>query len=218
MQPRDNSTSTNLIKEISILLESHGVEHNIEGEWAVPYGKLPAIRALSYPRDKSTLIEVDVLLEDERILNECFAGFTTGEEGIRDGLDNFCINSFHVLLAAFWNKNDPNQVMTETWEIEGESYTAYIGNFGTRGSIETNPTIPDDLFPSIETAIKKEKAIPATTWFRHFFCDVSGEQTFEALMNNDSWENGLNNLKSLPWVKSEGYYSVRNFLILRAVA
>jgi hypothetical protein len=63
-----------LVKELSDLIEAHEVPFHVEDEWVVPSSKLPAIRAKWYPREDNGLLEVDVLLEDERIINECFAG------------------------------------------------------------------------------------------------------------------------------------------------
>jgi hypothetical protein len=204
-----------LEKELSELMSAHEIQFHVENEWVVPSSKLPAIRATWYPREANGLLEVDVLLEDERIINECFAGIGSGRSGINDALQNFCVNSFHVLLASLWGLNDPDQVITECWKFDGKEYTAFIGNFGTRGSGEVNAEIPEGLFEVIEKTIKSEPLNGDLSWFRCFFCDVSGEQTFEALKNNEVWESGLSALKSLPWVKTNGYYSVRNFLILK---
>lgn len=204
-----------LENELSKLMAAHNVQFHVKNEWVVPFGKLPAIRATWYPRGSSGLLEIDVLLEDERIINECFAGIGLGREGINDALQNFCVNSFHVLLASLWGLEYPDQVMTESWSLGGKEYTAFIGNFGTRCSNEVDAKIPEGLFEEIEKAIKSEQFKDDLCWFRCFFCDVSGKQTFEALKNNEVWEPGVSALKSLPWVKTDGYYSVRNFLVLR---
>jgi len=92
---------------------------------------------------------------------------------------------------------DQDQVMSEKWSFHGKTYTVFIGNLGTRGSKGVNP--------------EQNKL----SWFRCFFCDVSGNQTFEALKNNEDWQPGLSALQSLPWLKTNGYYSVRNFLIIK---
>ena len=207
--------SITLEKELSELMLGHEIEVHVENEWVVPFCRLPAIRATWYPRGESGLLEIDVLLEDQRIINECFAGVGVGRSGLNDALQNFCVNSFHVLLASFWGLSDPDQVETECWNIEGKQYTAFIGNFGTRGSAEVDAEIPKNLFEVIEKAIKAEPPKDTLSWFRCFFCDVSGEQTFEALKNNEVWASGVSALQSLPWVKTKGYYSVRNFLVLR---
>jgi len=167
-----------LVKQLSELIGAHDVTYHLEDEWVVPYGKLPAIRATWFPRDQNGVLEVEVLIRDQLIINECFAGIGDGEVGMKDAFENFCINSLHVLLAAFWERNDPEQVTTEVWEISGRPYTAYIGNFGTRGSLEVSPDMPAGLFESIERAVKTESFDSESYWIRHFFCGVGGEQTF----------------------------------------
>ena len=58
-----------IVKSISELMGNHGVPYHTENEWVVPFGNLPAIRAIWYPREHNGLLEVDVLLEDKRIIN-----------------------------------------------------------------------------------------------------------------------------------------------------
>lgn len=204
-----------LAKELSGLFSAHEVPFHVQQGWIVPHGQLPAIRAIWFPREDSGVLEVETLLNDQRIINECFAGIGEGRNGVLDALQNFCVNTFHVLLAAFWDVNDPDQVTVENWNIKGEWYTAYVGNLGTRGSDGVEPHIPDGLLDSVEKIILDTYQDGGTSWYRVFFCNVSGDQTFEALKDNDVWEAGLSSLKALPWVKVDGYYSVRNFLIVR---
>ncbi len=212
----DTLEPVDLVQQLSDLMEAHDVPFHVENEWIVPYGQLPAIRATWFPRENTGRFDVDVLVRDGVILQECFAGFGAANVGIADGLQNFCTNSFHVLLAAFWDKNDPDQVTTERWLVGNKPYKAYIGNFGTRGSKDAEPSIPDGLFESIEKTVKLESLDHDCHWIRHFFCDVKGDQTFEVLLDNEHWQNGRESLMSLDWQKSGGYYSVRNFIVLRA--
>ena len=200
---------------ISELLQSHDVPFHTENEWVVPYGELPAIRSTWFQKETSGVFEVEVLLDGERIINECFSGLGVGKEGILNGLENFCVNSFHVLLAAFWKKHDSEQVEIENWLINGINYKAYIGNLGTRATKGVEASIPKNLFESLEKSIKNEALESEISWFRVFFGSVSGEFTFEALKENEVWENGISMLHAQPWEKPEGYYSVRNFIVLR---
>jgi len=199
-------------------MQAHGVACSTEREWVVPNGALPAIRASWFPRAGSGVLEVEVLLENKSVVNECFAGMGDGEAAIGDAFQNFTTNSFHVLLAAFWNINDPQQVTTANWTVSGKTFTAYIGNFGTRGSMGVTPTVPAELFPTIQRAVERESLSQGWHWVRHFFCDVKGAPTYEALLDNQPWQAGTDGLRSISWVKSTGYYSVRNFLVLRAAA
>ncbi|AJQ97799.1 hypothetical Protein YC6258_05771 [Gynuella sunshinyii YC6258] len=158
-----------LEKELSELMSAHEIPFQISNEWIVPLGKLPAIRAIWYPREQNGCLEVEVLLEDRRTVTESFAGIGSGRSAINDALHNFCVNSFHVLLASLWGQTDPDQVLIEHWHIDGKEYTAFIGNIGTRGSIETNATIPDGFFPVIAQVIKNESLNTNPSWFRCFF-------------------------------------------------
>ena len=104
--------------------------------------------------------------------------------------------------------------MIENWDINGKQYTAFIGNIGTRGSTGIDPCIPAGVFEAIEKAIRSEILEHRISWFRCFYCNISGDETFEALINNEIWEPGLNALKSLGWENKGGYYSIRNFVVL----
>ncbi|AUI88070.1 hypothetical protein BS333_17000 [Vibrio azureus] len=204
------------IKEyICELFKAHEVPFHTENEWIVPYGEFPAIRATWFQKEAIGVFEVEVLLDSGRIINECFAGFGVGKAGIINGLENFCANSFHVLLSAFWKKHEPEQVKTDNWLINGVKYNVYIGNLGTRTTNGVEASIPESLAESLEKAVKSETLESEISWFRIFFCSVSGEFTFEALKENEIWEKGISMLSTQPWEKTEGYYSVRNFIVLR---
>jgi len=202
--------------ELKRLFEAHGISCTVEDQWVVPNNTLPAIRALWYPRETSGRLEIHALLKDDVVIEECFAGLGDNDKAFADAFQNFMINSFHVLLAALWDKNDPEQVMTERWSIGGREFTAFIGNFGMRGSNGVCAKIPNELFPAIESAVKQATLQGDTHWVRTFFCNLNEEQTYEALMDNEDWELGISCLKKIPWEKCDGYYSVRNFLLLRA--
>ena len=150
------------------------------------------------------------------MIEECSAGIGEGAVGLHDALTNFTVNSFHVLLAALWNQNDETQVTTEDWSIGERQYTAFIGNFGTRGSEGVIADIPADLFVQVERAIKLDSLMGDLHWFRFFFCNVAGDRTFEALMDNETWDSGTRCLEGIQWADSMGYYSVRLFVVLRA--
>ena len=84
--------------------------------------------------EKTGRLDVDVLLEDERQLQEAFAGIGSGEDGLQDALRNFASNSFHVLLSALWGQAEEDQVMVESWEIGERRFEVHIGNLGLRGA------------------------------------------------------------------------------------
>jgi len=204
-----------LSKQIEQLFVAHEVPVEVEGEWIVPNGELPAIRSTWFPREESGRLDVEVLLPDERIVHECFAGIGAGQEGIKDALENFCINTFHVLLSALWHADVAEQATLETWHIQGKEYSVHIGNIGTRGSAGTEPAIAEGLLEAIEKAVKSSAIDHKIMWYRCFFYNLNEEHTFEALINNEVWDTGLEELQSLPWEKRTGYYSARHFIVVR---
>ncbi|OEZ60635.1 DUF6348 family protein [Duganella sp. HH105] len=198
------------------LFEGHGIECTIHNDWVVPNSELPALRATWFPGSASGRLDVQVIIREGVTIDECFAGIGEGEVGLNDALTNFTVNSFHVLLAALWNQNDETQVTTEDWSIGGRRFTAFIGNFGTRGSERVTADIPADLFAQLENVIKHDSLMGDLHWFRFFFCNVAGQRTFEALKDNEIWEAGACCLEGAQWADSMGYYSVRLFVALRA--
>ncbi len=97
-------------------------------------------------------------------------------------------------------------------------FEVHIGNLGLRGAEGKAPPLPAGLFPSIERAIRAEPLDARLHWFRHFFCAFGNQRTVEALFDNQPWEAGMQNLAALDWQDSQGYYSVRNFLMLKPLA
>lgn len=199
------------------LFEAHEIPFDTDEEWLLPNGHLPAVRASWYQKQNNGVFEVELLLEDGRIINECLAGEGIGEAGILSGLENFCVNSFHVLASAFWHKHYPDQVTLESWTINNVKYNAYISNFGTRASDGEKPHIPKGLFDSIKNVIKENGFESDISWFRFFFANVYGEFVYESLKENEIWDSGMAMLKSQPWSNLDAYYSIRNFIVLKSV-
>jgi len=202
------------VKFLSALFENHGLPCGIENDWVIPNSQLPALRARWFPPEPGKLfgvLSVEALLDGGILIEECFGGFDEN-----DGLANFTRNSFHVLLAALWGKNDPEQVRTEQWLVNKKNYTAYIGNFGTRAFKGSVVNIPDDLFSSIEKAIRLEPLSKNIHWFR-LYCNISSKNDFifEALKDNKPWENGMNCLKNISWKVNDRFYSIRLFILLQ---
>ncbi len=197
------------------LFESHGMHCSIDEDWVLPELSPHAIRADWHPLEKVGRLDVQVLVGDDFLIQESFAGNSNDEHGLRDALTSFTVNVFHVLLAVLWDQNDPEQISTESWSVGGNSYTAYIGNFSTRASKDVVAHIPESLFPRIAQEIQREPLQAKLHWFRFFFCNLAGEYTFEALRDNQDWSRGNEFLKEIQWQPSAGYYSVRLFIMLQ---
>jgi hypothetical protein len=200
------------------LLESHGLELTAHEDWLLPNGRLPAIRPLWFEEpDSAGRLDVQVLLDDERLAVESFAGVGTGPEALHDAIANLTINSLHVFLSALWGISLPEQVTVEDWEFSGVRRLVHIGNFGRHKFAGPDVPVPVELFPAIERALRSESLSPAHHWFRTYACHLPSQPfTLEALFDNQEWSAGAAALATVPWPESAQFYSVRNFIFIPA--
>lgn len=207
-----------VISLVQQLFDQHNISYQMEQDWLVPYGqfeKFPAVRVLWFPYEINGCLQVEVLHADSTLMIECFAGIGHGDEAILDGFQNFCANSFHVFAVAFWNLKHDDQVEIQKWKMQGEDYIAYIGCIGSREiDLDTKPVLPENWFESYIRKIKSEQMLNSVSWFRLFVADHKGHLTVEVLKNNDIWLEAQQGMAELDWIKSEAYYSIRNFIIL----
>ena len=78
-------------------------------------------------------LDIDVVLGEDRQIEESFAGTGIGESGCRDALQAFERNIFHVLLAACWYVTDERNLRIEAWSIGTRTWDVFIGPFTLRG-------------------------------------------------------------------------------------
>lgn len=207
----------NLNHQLKEILEAHGLPCTEHQDWLVPNNTLPLIMMTWYPRPdgESGVLQIDILIDKDTRVQECFGGFGAGSAGINNGIENFCQNSLHVILAAFWGIHDHHQIDIEQWQIADQSYTAYIGLFGTRAIDGKHPGIPEDAFQHIESTIKSSLNGELFNWFRTYFSNINDkERMFEALHNNNHWPIGNEMLRKIKWFEDSNFYSVRNFVVV----
>ena len=210
----ETELSTKFLKKI---LSAHDIEYEENGDWLCPNSTLPAIRATWFPKasKNSGVLQIDVCIEKDLIVNECFAGIGTDDIGLKDAMQNFSVNSLHVLLSAFWDKHDAQQVDIETWTINDDEFKVYIGPYGNRAANAEHPGIPDDAFEKIESQIKSSGLDHKYNWFRTYFCNIDdNKKVYEALYNNETWDQGEKALKSISWPQSDHFFSTRNFIVV----
>ncbi len=195
--------------------ELHVLEYK---NWLLVDEKLPALSASTqnfreYENGASIRLDVSVLLDKSKVIWESFAGVGKDElSAMQNAFQNFSANSFHVFLSAFWQVAEEEEVGIEEWEIQGELWNAYIGNFGCKGDFN----IPENLFSLIEEQIKEEKLEEDLYWFRLFYAHISPEeQMIETLKNNEEWPALGDKIKQVQWPSSDKFYSLRNFIILK---
>ncbi|MEO9078899.1 MAG: DUF6348 family protein [Rhodanobacter sp.] len=207
--------SVALQKYLLQLFERHDVELDADEDgWLVTDGDFPAIHAQWHEGDagESGRLDVDVVLGEERRIEESFAGIGGGDAGCRDALKTFEQNVFHLLLAACWYVTDDRRMQITAWEIGVRTWDVFIGPFSVRGAEVGG--MPVDAMVAIEAALKREALTPELHWLRlvHSHADAADSRC-EALLDNELWTAGTLALTSVAWPQT-GTYSARRFMLL----
>jgi len=157
-------------------------------------------------------LDVDVVLDENRRIEESFAGIGGGEAGCRDAMRTFEQNAFHVLLAACWYVTDDRRMRIATWDIGMRSWDVFIGPFSVRGADAAS--MPVEALASIEAALKREALSPELHWLRLVHSHAAaGDSRCEALLDNELWTAGTLALTAVPWPHGADY-SARCFMLL----
>lgn len=207
--------SAALQKYLLRLFERHDVELEADEDgWLVTDGDFPAIRAAWHAggAGEPGRLDVDVVLSEERYIEESFAGVGGDDAGCRDALRAFEHDVFHPLLAACWYVTDDRRMRIATWEIGVRSWDVFIGPFSARGADAAS--MPTEALTSIEAALKREALTPELHWLRLVHShDEGGDSRCEALLDNELWTAGTLALNAVAWPRG-GNYSARCFLLL----
>ena len=207
--------SVALQKYLLRLFERHDVELEVDEEgWLVTDGDFPAIRAAWHEgaAGEPGRLDVDVVLSEERYIEESFAGIGGGDVGCRDALRAFEQDVFHPLLAACWYVTDDRRMRIAAWDIGARTWDVFIGPFSARGADAAS--MPVEALASIEAALKREVLSPELHWLRLVHSHAAaGDSRCEALLDNELWTAGTLALTAVPWPHG-GDYSARCFMLL----
>ena len=207
------------LKLVEQLLTGHKINSSIKNDWLIIKKHKTNIKCEWLPSTTFAGGQLDVLIQhrENPIINESFSGLgETNETAIQNAIKNFTINSLHVILDAFMDYHDSEQILTEEWQVNGQTYIATIGNFGTKAAHRDHPGIPDDLFKRIEKTIKAELLENNVHAFRLYYGNINNDDSnYEALLDNNYWQNGINLLETIKWKPCNHFYSIRQFIVLK---
>ena len=210
--------SAALQKYLLRLFERHDVELEADEDgWLVTDDDFPAIRAEWHEgaAGEPGRLDIDVVLSEERRIEESFAGIGGGDAGCRDALRAFEQNIFHLLLAACWYVTDDRKMRITAWDIGVRTWDVFIGPFTVRGADENAVPIPVEALSAIETALKREVLAPELHWLRLVHQHgTDGNARCEVLLDNEPWTAGTPALDSVAWPVSGYDYSARCFMLL----
>jgi len=199
------------------LFERHDVELEPDEDWLVTDGDFPAIRASWHEgaTGEPGRLDVDIVISEERHIEESFAGYGGGIDGCRNALATFEQSAFHVLLAACWYVTDDRKMQLMSWDIGVRSWDVFIGPFIVRGMPEGAVAVPQGIDTVLATALQNESLTPELHWVRLFHSHAAdGTASVEALLDNAPWPAGDRVLTSLTWPGGTQAYNARCYVML----
>lgn len=191
------------------LFERHEVElESDEDGWLVTDGEFPAIRAEWHAGSAAEpgRLDIDVVLSEERRIEESFAGIGDGEAGCRDALRTFEQNALHLLLAACWYVTDDRRMEITSWDIGVRTWDVFIGPFAVRSASDDALQLPATVVAAIRHALEREVLTPELHWLRlvHSHSETDGPRS-EASLDNEPWAAGTQAMAALEWPRGIDY-------------
>ncbi len=205
---------TALQKYLLRLFERHDVELEPDEEWLMTDGDFPAVRASWHEgaAGEPGRLDVDIVLSEERHIEESFAGVGGGDAGCRDALSAFERSAFHVVLAACWYVTDDRQIQLQSWDMGVRTWDVFISPLVSN---REDVSAPAELIPALRGALQNEVLSAELHWLRLFYRRAEdGQVSAEVLLDNAQWPAGDRVLTSMNWPASASGYSVRGFIAL----
>jgi hypothetical protein len=125
------------------------------------------------------------------------------------------MNSFHVLLVAFFGFDDLH-VAQEEWVGGGRTSRVTIGTVGVRGTPPVQGAQLVGWFQRFAEKLKEKQLRPGTNWVRLYYAQMQGSTvTCEVLLNNYVWEEVQSEMAAAAWPSGEAFYRIRVFLVIQ---
>ena len=209
--------SAALQKTLLRLFERNGVALDADEDgWLTTDGDFPSVRAQWHAgtADAPGHLDIDVVLSEERCIEESFAGHGVGAEGCTAALRAFEHSALHPLLTACWYVTDDRKLTITAWETAARTWDVFAGPFTLHGVDITDLELLEQVPKAIETAWQREAPPADLHWLRLVYRRTAvGETRCEVLLDNAPWAAGTDALNALPW-PPHGDYSAHGFVVL----
>lgn len=200
------------------LFAEHAIPLEPDEDWLLTEGDdYPALRGIWHEGKEGGMgrLDIDIVLDEERTIEESFGGSGGGKAGCRDALDSFARNDFYVVLAACWHTVDKDKLDVREVSAGTQRFTLYVGDFTVRGEKDAPVEIPEEGFSALEAAIATAPLTGDVHWIRVFYGNVGdGSSKIEVLLDNEPWAAGHKAIASVDWPRHDHDYSLRNLIAL----
>ena len=209
---------TELIEE---LFKAEGFSSEIYEGWVIPDGNDYAMKGYWYSEatERTGQLTIELFINSEMIIVESFSGQgDSNEERLKQAFASFVYHDFAIFLEAVWGKKS-NKIESEIWEIGEDKFMVYIGNQGIINYDKTKElTLPNSSANRIKEIVLNEPLNREFNWFTFFYANLNGLDNYaEILKDNQKLITSAKSFKKLNWQRSNHYYAVRQFLLLKKI-
>lgn len=203
------------------LFRVHGIDATMVGQWIVFADRDIRVQAeivQELPDASGITVQLDVRIEIEtgQTIIESFGGIgKTKGRAVASALENFTVNSFHVIIAAFFDWAS-DQVSQEQWIIGGTKRLVTLGNIGIKGRPPVQPEFLSSWFKHFEEILRVSELAPGTHWVRFYYAQLDGKSmACEVLLDNQVQFEMQSQMSTVDWPSDDEFYSVRMFLVVQ---
>jgi len=203
------------------LLNSHGLGANRFKDWVMIENGFPAVRAFYTPPDKagqSGRLDVQVLLAEGIVVEECFAAFGDSDtEAISGALAQFSASMFHPIIQACCGLENDDQVVSDYWKIGRFSrLKIWSGNIAMRLSEGVAVDVPDDWLKGVAGLAKTMSFRKGYNWASLYFARLDDDLPIsDCRLINEPWPVADEMTKALDWPQASGFYGARMFVLMK---
>lgn len=139
----------------------------------------------------------------------------TEDQAVNDCLANFTLTTFHVIYKAFLNPADPHQ-QVEPAAIGGQPREMVMGDILLRGNTSDQPLDLNTMRSQIRAAITGLSLSGQPHWIK-IVCGQHRGEIIEVSATLDNHEHSAltSAIKGLKWPKVDGFYMVKQFIVVK---
>ena len=201
-------------------LKKHGEKETVNDKTGVGIkGKPTRLLAFRYapsPESSGNEVEFRVVLPDGREIQEFVAGIGEQDDQIaKAAIENFALSSFHTIYAVCMNPKDEH-VRREIVKIDDRKFAMTSVGLYHLSSSKTKINF-EPIALQIKTAI--EKSALKLGKQLHWMKIVYGQNENKPIISSVTYDNLAadkfsQQVKTLDWPKSDGFYLAKMFLML----
>lgn len=210
----------NLNYELVELLARHGIKAAVV-DTLVRISTYPGISIESQIRYKKrsgfvvSFLDIYIKFYSQQVVEKyCDYGKTIALARA-NSLENFTLSCLYPFLTCLLDIPS-SDLEVQTWLVNGQAYQVYWGDYVVKNLDGVAKDLPVSLLSRLKSLIRNLPLENNYHWISWFAGFPKGQlDTTGFLLDNSAHEAGEHILKTTPWPAVKGYYSIRNFLLLK---